>query len=135
MELMLIVYLVSLLDTIQLASILFCVFGLPTMAALYCWAQPDRYDDKDTEEAKASILKKLKPWYAVVPVILAVFIPNGSTIKYMAGAYLLQSSYQSEFVQTALPLGQKAVLNQLKRWSEDSEELKDLLVEQVKEQK
>lgn len=60
---------------------------------------------------------------------------HGTYVNCMAGAYLLQSSYQSEFVQTALPLGQKAVLNQLKRWSEDSEELKDLLVEQVKEQK
>lgn len=60
---------------------------------------------------------------------LQVLLPSDNTIKYMAGAYLIQSTYDSEFVQTALPLGQKAVINQLERWSKDSEELKDLLIE------
>lgn len=135
MELMLIVYGVSLLSSIQFAATGVLIFGSILMAILYVVSVPQSYDDKEEREQKASIRSKLKPWYLIVALTLSMVIPNESTMKYMAGAYLLQSSYQSEFVQTALPLGQKAVLNQLKRWSEDSEELKDLLVEQVKEQK
>lgn len=62
-------------------------------------------------------------------IALNILLPSDTTMKYMAGAYLLQSTYQSDFVQQAIPLSQKAVLNQLNRWAEDSTELKNLLLE------
>lgn len=66
-------------------------------------------------------------------IALNIFLPSDTTMKYMAGAYLLQSTYQTEFVQKAIPLSQKAVLNQLNRWAEDSTELKNLLLENQNE--
>lgn len=66
-------------------------------------------------------------------IALNIFLPSDTTMKYMAGAYLLQSTYQSDFVQQAIPLSQKAVLNQLNRWAEDSTELKNLLLENQNE--
>lgn len=66
-------------------------------------------------------------------IALNIVLPSDTTMKYMAGAYLLQSTYQTEFVQKAIPLSQKAVLNQLNRWAEDSTELKNLLLENSNE--
>jgi hypothetical protein len=78
----------------------------------------------------AGVIPKRITWVCYMLIGLQVLLPSDNTIKYMAGAYLIQSTYDSEFVQTALPLGQKAVLNQLERWSKDSEELKDLLIKE-----
>jgi hypothetical protein len=63
-------------------------------------------------------------------VLLSIILPSEKTAQYMAGAYLIQSSYESEFVQTATPLAQQAILNQLKTWAKDNKEL-DVLVGQM----
>lgn len=67
-------------------------------------------------------------WKTALTVsILVVLIPSEKTIQYMAGAYLIQTAYQSEFVNKASELGQKAILNQLSKWDEDNPEVKTLL--------
>lgn len=67
-------------------------------------------------------------WKTALAVgFLIVLIPSEKTIQYMAGAYLIQTAYQSEFVNKASELGQKAILNQLSKWAEDNPEVKTLL--------
>lgn len=53
--------------------------------------------------------------YLCIGMITAsVLLPSDNTMKYMAGAYLVQQAYDSDIVQTAAPLAKQAVINQLK---------------------
>lgn len=58
---------------------------------------------------------------------LNFLLPTDNTIKYMAGAYLLQSVYESGIVQKAAPLAERAVMNQLEIWSKDAPDIRSLL--------
>lgn len=74
-------------------------------------------------------------WYAywawpkilIMSLIITWLIPDEKTVKYMSAAYIVQETYQSEFVQKAGTLAGKAVLNQLAVWAEDNGEVEKLL--------
>ena len=129
MELMLIVWLVSIIS--NLPEFL-CLFVVPLMvaAAIGLLVVYDPWDEEVRAERLALWEEHVfYPKTIIAMLIALVIIPSESAMKYMSGAYLLQSTYQSDFVQQAIPLSQKAVLNQLNRWAEDSTELKNLLLE------
>lgn len=125
MELMLIVYLVGLIA--QLPALLFIFASIVFMMAFVgcIWA----YDTHvKTEEKRAYFKKRLfYPKIFVLLLFLMWLTPNEQTMKYMAGAYLIQSTYESNIVQKGLPLMEKTVLNTLESWAEDAPELKVLL--------
>lgn len=127
MELMLIVWLVSIVS--NLPHLLFTGIIVIIIASVFgsMWADAP-YSDKETAERFKFVKEKLMRWKTcIVFAVLITIIPSESTMKYMAGAYLLQSAYETDFAQKAIPLSQKAVLNQLEKWAEDNEELKTLL--------
>lgn len=76
---------------------------------------------------------KLSGWVAGLLVVLNVLLPSDTTLKYMAGAYLIQSMYQSDVTQAVIPLAREATLNKVKQWSKDSTEL-ELLYEKAIQQ-
>ena len=72
--------------------------------------------------------KKYFPTKTLVAVLfLAWIIPSQQTMKYIAAGYLIQETFQSEFVQESITLSQKAVINKLQSWAEDDTEIKSLL--------
>lgn len=123
MELMLIVWAVSILSGLPaLLSSLALVWVFATIILFLPFAEGD------VSIAKPYFIKYLYyPKLAVLGLILFLVIPNEKTMKYMAGAYLLQTTYESDVVQEAIPLGKKAIINQLKQWASDNEELAALM--------
>tara|TARA_R100000541_G_C1897352_1_gene84043 strand:+ start:73797 stop:74234 length:438 start_codon:yes stop_codon:yes gene_type:complete len=73
----------------------------------------------------------LKKYYPVKTLLTALFIvwliPSQQTMKYIGAAYLIQTTFESEFVQESITLSQKAVIKQLQTWSEDDADIKSLL--------
>lgn len=126
MGLMFVVYLVDLLDTIKIASgvLLGCLIALGGFSLL-------GFLDKCGEEREmyTAHWKKNCLWLktATLMFVLLVFIPSTNTIKYMGAAYLVQTTYESEFVQEAGSLAGKAVINQLKTWSKANPDINTLL--------
>lgn len=127
MELMLIVWLVGVMA--NLPKLLFtCIIAIG-FASIFgsLWADAP-YREEETKERFAFVKARLFRWKTCIAcAVLITITPSESTMKYMAGAYLLQSAYETDFAQKAIPLSQKAVLNQLEKWAEDNEELKTLL--------
>jgi hypothetical protein len=76
---------------------------------------------------------KFSGWIAGLLIVLNVLLPSDTTLKYMAGAYLIQSLYQSDVTQAVIPLAREATLNKVKQWSKDSTEL-ELLYEKAIQQ-
>ena len=74
-------------------------------------------------------IDKLK-YVAVTLLCLHLFLPTEKTLQYAAGAYLIQTTYQSDFVQEAGSLAGKAVTNQLRKWAESNPDI-DTLLESV----
>lgn len=138
MELALVVYLVNLVVNIKdslvpitaLLSLMCIISGVFLVIV-----------DKDdwVPSVRENVLKYvfLPKTFALV-ILLNFLIPSEKTMQYMAGAYLVQTVYTSEFVNKAAPLAQKAILNQLEDWAKDNDQLKELLstvpavVEQIK---
>ena len=116
----------SIKEVIGFSIFLLCtgimVFGLITALMV---------DNAYGKEEKEQIKQRFKDWFLyktlIALVVAQVLIPSEKTIQYMAGAYLIQTAYQSEFVNKASELGQKAILNQLSKWAEDNPEVKTLL--------
>lgn len=134
MELVWLVYLVDLLNTVKIASgvLLGCLIALALLCLL-------GYIERHSEDKKAEYIqwwKKNCLWHKTIALMLTlcVFIPSTDTIKYMAAGYLVQTTYQSEFVQQAGSLAGKAVINQLRTWSEANPDINTLLesIEQTK---
>lgn len=75
--------------------------------------------------------RHFKKYYPYKLIILAGFlvflIPSPQTMKYMGAAYLLQSTFESKFVKETATLSQKAIINQLKVWAEDSPDIVPML--------
>jgi hypothetical protein len=67
------------------------------------------------------------PKIMIMSLIITWLIPDEKTIQYIAGAYIIQETYQSEFVQQAGTLAGKAVLNQLAVWAKDNGDVEKLL--------
>lgn len=79
-------------------------------------------------EIRSNLIKYMfLPKIAFMCVFISWIIPSDKTIKYMAAAYLVQTTYESDFVQKATPLAQTAVLNQLESWAKDNKEVAVLL--------
>lgn len=126
MELMLIVWLVSIVSNLP------HLFGtgilLIAAASVFGCMWADVSTSGKREDRFKFVKEKCMRWKTcIVFAVLITIIPSESTMKYMAGAYLLQSAYETDFAQKAIPLSQKAVLNQLEKWAEDNDELKTLL--------
>jgi len=80
---------------------------------------------------------KLPSWkpfiyLAIVFTILNSVLPTKETMVYSVGAYMVQEIATSEKVQTVGDVAYRATLRQLDKWAEDSEELKDLVVDMKK---
>ena len=77
--------------------------------------------------------RHFKKYYPYKLMILAGFliflIPNQQTMKYIGAGYLVQTTFESDFVQETATLSQKAIIEQLRVWAEDSPEIKPLLNE------
>lgn len=73
--------------------------------------------------------KNYKPmaWVLSLMLTLNILLPSDTTMKYMAGAYLLQTTYESDVVQKGIPLINKAVLNTLESWAKDTPDLRILI--------
>lgn len=73
----------------------------------------------------------IKKYYPVKTLLAALFtvwlIPSQATMKYIAAGYLIQETFESEFVQETVTLSQKAVIKQLQVWSEDNSDLQELI--------
>lgn len=137
MELALLVWLVSLLSSLgEFAEIFGVLFTIVTViVGLLLVLVPDK--EWNIETRTNCIKWVLLPKTAITLIFIAWIIPSEKTMQYMAGAYLLQSVYQSDIVQKAAPLAEKAILNQLQAWAKDNPEVATLIenVPVVKEQK
>lgn len=71
-------------------------------------------------------------YVAIGMIVASVLLPSDTTMKYMAGAYLVQSVYESDLVQSAAPIARDAVNNQLKLWAKDTPDM-DVLVRQAEQ--
>ena len=124
MELALLVWVVDLLSKLGgFLGFTLIMFSAGFVIALYItvFALSDNCDVKPH-------WKKYFPTKTLVVVLFfAWIIPSQQTMKYIAAGYLIQETFQSEFVQESITLSQKAVINQLQSWAEDDTEIKSLL--------
>lgn len=124
MELALVVYLVNLLtefDHLVSGLVVTYLFlsGLFTLSHLM--------STESISETGVMVKKYFFFKTAILFGFICLLIPSEKTMQYMAGAYLVQTVYTSEFVNKAAPLAQKAVLNQLESWAKDNDQVKELL--------
>jgi len=94
--------------------------------------------DVVTEKVKTPLdvnINKLK-WLTIAMLSLHLLLPTEKTLQYAGAAYLIQNTYESEFVQEAGSLAGKAITNQLRKWATDNPDVNGLLesLEQTKEQ-
>jgi hypothetical protein len=136
MELVWLVYLVSVLTQVDCAlgglvgvlAIVAVVGGFFTM--IHC-----SDNGRDWSEWRSICYKYLLwPKILAFALVTAWLIPDEKTIKYMAAAYLIQTTYESEFVQEAGSLAGKAVTNQLRKWAESNPDI-DSLIQSMDETK
>lgn len=129
MELALLVYIVDLVTGLDsfLAKILVTIAALSGLGVVFGFLT-SVIEKVYTLTQMRDFIKK---YYPVKTLAFALFIvwliPSTQTIKYMGSAYLIQETFQSEFVQESITLSQKAVINQLQSWAEDDTEIKSLL--------
>lgn len=72
--------------------------------------------------------KKYFPLKTIVAALLLTWIiPSTQTMKFMAAGYLIQTTFESEFVQETVTLSQKAVIKQLQTWAEDNTDIQELI--------
>lgn len=121
MELVFLVYVVGLISklNLQLAPVLAITFGLSCCVAfvlvIHC-----------NDEGKPYIptVKKYIPYKIMISLLLVnILLPSESTMKYMAGAYVVQQVAESSKVKELGNLSYEAARTQLKSWakSEDPE--------------
>lgn len=73
-------------------------------------------------------IKKYYPVKTLLAILFTVWIiPSQATMKYIAAGYLIQTTFESEFVKETVTLSQKAVIKQLQVWSEDNSDLQELI--------
>lgn len=125
MELALLVYGVDLL--LNLNVVLWVVFVIAVVVPCITWVRCA--GDYPADFAKG--IKNFKRFFYTKTVAtvfaIAILIPSEQTMKYMGAAYLLQSTFESEFVQETVSLSQKAVIKQLQSWAEDNTDIEQLL--------
>ena len=129
MELMLVVYGVQLISSagFYLTIVITCMVVL----SFVMWM---RYVDSYQYEEEECLLsaKKYTYWKTVAALLVTVWlIPSERTLQYMAGAYLIQSVYESTEAREIGNATKKAVMSQLEVWSKGNEQL-ITLIEQIK---
>ncbi len=111
-------FLVKILVAITVLTGLGLVFGFLTSVIEKVYTLKQMWD----------FIKKYYPVKTILTILFIVWlIPSQQTIKYMGSAYLIQETFQSEFVQESITLSQKAVINQLQSWAKVDTEIKSLL--------
>lgn len=129
MELALLVYVVDLLSKLGgfLSAAMFGTFMVTAFLAVIsvmCLGS-------GTEEDINGMKSLWKRYYPVKTILAALFlmwvIPSTQTMKYIAAGYLIQETFESEFVQETVSLSQKAVIKQLQTWAEDNADIEQLL--------
>lgn len=126
MELALLVYVVDLI--LNLNVVLWVVFGIAVVLPCITWLFAAADDDFEDFAKGCSYFKRFFYTKTVATVfVIAILIPSEQTMKYMGAAYLLQSTFESEFVQETVSLSQKAVIKQLQSWAEDNTDIEQLL--------
>lgn len=70
---------------------------------------------------------RLSGYVAAIMVASSVLLPSDTTMKYMAGAYLLQTAYESETGKRVVSVGSRAIELQLNRWAQESPDLEALV--------
>lgn len=125
MELALLVYVIDLILKVNIVSwILFAVaVCLPVLTFLFVMMDYNT----TTEQAQTSFKKYFKPKTIAVLLTVSLLIPTTQTMKYIGAAYLVQSTFESEFVQETVTLSQKAVIKQLQTWAEDNTDIQELI--------
>ncbi len=129
MELAILVYIVDLITGLDsfLTKALAGFVGF-TAAALVIGFLASVIENCYTLKQMWDFIKKYYPVKTLSIVLFVVWlIPSTQTIKYMGSAYLIQNTFQSEFVQESITLSQKAVINQLQSWAVEDTEIKSLL--------
>ena len=125
MELALLVYVVDLLSKLShfLSSGLIVCCILTVVGGVFS-VLAKLIEDKD-------YFHYWKNYYPVKTIIATLFlvwvIPSTQTMKYIAAGYLIQETFESEFVQETVSLSQKAVIKQLQTWAEDNTDIEQLL--------
>lgn len=103
MKLVLLVYLASIVDNLNLASCLFGIFSIAAIGFSYVAIQWQRDFGKhqDVENAKSRAKRCSKPLFvtALICFILAILIPSERTIYLMAGAYATEQIASNNRVQ------------------------------------
>ena len=132
MELAILVYVIDLLLKVVEYSELFLWIML-VITIIWALVVVSEKSDLPFEDVEEHIKRNIKKYYPYKLMILAGFliflIPNQQTMKYMGAGYLVQSTFESDFVQETATLSQKAIIKQLRVWAEDSPEIKPLLKE------
>ncbi len=124
MELAILVYTVDLI--MKVSVWLWVAFAVSVAIPCVTWFY-HVVDSEDVIVAKSSF-KKWFNFKLVLPLlVIALLIPSQQTMKYIGAAYLIQTTFESEFVQESITLSQKAVIKQLQTWSEDDADIKSLL--------
>lgn len=70
---------------------------------------------------------------AIALITLSILLPSDTTMKYMAGAYLVETVYTSQFGKEVTALSRKAITTQLESWSKDTPDLVPLVEQLHKE--
>jgi CHASE3 domain sensor protein len=138
MELTLIVYAVSVLDNMTkavavlliLLSISFLFFYIVINNNTY-YMFSDAKNQQIVNDASDKYSWMQRPRTALVLLCVLVLSPSERTMQYMAGAYLIQSVYESTEAREIGAASKKAVMSQLEVWSKGNEQLLTL-IEQIK---
>ena len=136
MTLALLVYIVNLLTSVDnfLGGLVGAMIVFGTAAGIFSLLAHGPRDEEGWKEWRAFVYKYvIWPKTLVLSLLITWLIPDQKTIEYMAGAYIIQETYESEFVQKAGTLAGQAVLNQLAVWAKDNGEVEKLL-DQLKAQ-
>jgi len=130
MELVLLVWVIDLLLNVDnfLAAMLICIAGLSAVYFLIA-GLASIGGDYSSQDCKRH-LKKYVPYKTIIAALVITWlIPSSQTMKYMGAAYLVQTTFESEFVQETATLSQKAIINQLTVWAEDTPDIVPVLEE------
>lgn len=129
MELMLVVYGVSLIG--NLSIVLAIVVAALAITSLIMWVRfAGCYSSGEKEYA--SDARQYTFWKTAAALVITIaLIPSERTLQYMAGAYLIQSVYESTEAREIGNATKKAVMSQLEVWSKGNEQL-ITLIEQIK---
>jgi len=136
MNLLLVVYFVNLLVSADnfLNGLIGALIIIALIAVVVVGAHLGDLSEEETVVFKRKVYKyALWPKTIIFSIFICWVIPNEKTMQYMAGAYIIEQTYNSDFVQQASTLAGKAVLNQLANWAVDNGEVETLL-NQLKQQ-